>query len=163
VHLRQQHQHRLKTAIKWVLVKEKQTLSEFTKALAGEGVNVNGSKVAQAVFIVTYVDFKTKCVFNGSELGKEYSAKGVLEQLGSKQEIAVKINKEQEIGVKQGNTPYCPKESQQCLGHNHEKEYNHGKENVLELLLKPQKSYNDMPDEMPDKRKKKRQSKSLHM
>ena len=31
---------------------------------------------------ITYVDLKTKCVFNGSDVGKEYSAKGILERLG---------------------------------------------------------------------------------
>lgn len=81
--LRQVHQQRLKTAIKWVLVKKKISLHEFKEALAKEGVNVvlrqsnNGN-----IYGITYVDFKTKCVFNGSDLGKEYSAKGIFEQLG---------------------------------------------------------------------------------
>ncbi len=29
------------------------------------------------IFGITYVDHRTKCVFNGSDLGKQYSAKGI--------------------------------------------------------------------------------------
>lgn len=88
--LRQEHQRRLKTAIKWVLVKEKQTLGEFTRALAREGVNVVLRESSQGnIYGITYVDFKTKCVFNGSNLGKEFSAKGVLEQLKPEQKLEV--------------------------------------------------------------------------
>ncbi len=32
------------------------------------------------IYGITYVDFKTKCVFNGSDLGKEYGAKAILER-----------------------------------------------------------------------------------
>ncbi|MFN0257285.1 relaxase/mobilization nuclease domain-containing protein [Pedobacter ureilyticus] len=35
------------------------------------------------VFGVTYVDHKQKCVFNGSDLGKDYSAKAMMERLAS--------------------------------------------------------------------------------
>jgi hypothetical protein len=31
---------------------------------------------------LTYIDGNTKCVFNGSDVGKEYSAKGILEKCG---------------------------------------------------------------------------------
>src|SRR3546814_11355800 len=33
------------------------------------------------IYGITYVDHTTGCVFNGSALGKEYSAKGILERL----------------------------------------------------------------------------------
>ncbi|MNX78671.1 hypothetical protein D3C86_1102760 [compost metagenome] len=32
---------------------------------------------------ITYVDHTTKCVFNGSSLGKEYSAKAIQERCGT--------------------------------------------------------------------------------
>lgn len=34
------------------------------------------------IYGLTYVDHRTACVFNGSTLGKPYSAKGVLERCG---------------------------------------------------------------------------------
>lgn len=61
--LRQIHQQRLKTAIKWVLVKEKQFIEDFTKSLAKEGVQVVLRQNGQgAIYGLTYIDFKTKCV-----------------------------------------------------------------------------------------------------
>ena len=84
--LRQEHQQRLKTAIKWVLMKEKQTLSEFTKSLAKEGITVVLRESSSGnVYGLTYVDFRSKCVFNGSNLGKEFSAKGILERTNQEQ------------------------------------------------------------------------------
>jgi hypothetical protein len=38
------------------------------------------------IYGVTYVDHQTKCVFNGSILGKQYSAKGILERCGMSSE-----------------------------------------------------------------------------
>jgi hypothetical protein len=35
------------------------------------------------IYGITYVDHQTKCVFNGSDLGKAYSAKLILERTGS--------------------------------------------------------------------------------
>lgn len=32
------------------------------------------------IYGLTYVDHKTKCVFNGSDLGKQYSANGIQER-----------------------------------------------------------------------------------
>src|SRR5690606_16439629 len=33
------------------------------------------------VYGITYIDHRTKCVFNGSDLGKPYTAKGILDRL----------------------------------------------------------------------------------
>jgi glucokinase len=86
--LKQMHQQKLKTSIEWVLVKEKKTMTEFTQALAREGINVVLRQSAQGnIYGITYVDFRTKCVFNGSDLGKEFSAKGIVEQLRPKQNL----------------------------------------------------------------------------
>ncbi len=32
------------------------------------------------IYGITYVDHQTKCVFNGTDLGKQYSAKGIMER-----------------------------------------------------------------------------------
>ncbi len=44
------------------------------------------------IYGLTYIDFKNKCVFNGSDLGKEFSAKAILEQINLVQDF----NKEKE-------------------------------------------------------------------
>lgn len=65
-----------------------QTLSEFKEALAREGINVVLRQGANGnIYGLTYVDFNSKCVFNGSDLGKESIAKGILEQLRAEQKL----------------------------------------------------------------------------
>jgi hypothetical protein len=55
---------------------KKQSLIEFAQSLATERVNVilRQSKEGH-IYGITYIDFNNKCVFNGSDLGKEFSAK----------------------------------------------------------------------------------------
>ena len=50
--------------------------------LKSEGIHVvlRKSKDGQ-LYGITYVDHTTQCVFNGSSLGKEFSAKGILENV----------------------------------------------------------------------------------
>lgn len=57
------------------------SISEFINGLKKQGVHVllrqneNG-----LIYGITYIDHRSRCVFNGSELGKNYSAKAVLER-----------------------------------------------------------------------------------
>jgi hypothetical protein len=85
--LRQEHKKRLKNAINWSFLKKPdQNLSNLIEALAKEKIHViirqNESGI---VYGITYIDHQTKCVFNGSDLGKQYSAKGILERCGEKE------------------------------------------------------------------------------
>ncbi|RYE54568.1 MAG: hypothetical protein EOP48_12045 [Sphingobacteriales bacterium] len=45
------------------------------------------------------MDFKTKSVFNGSDLGKGYSAKGILDRCWVSESMAVKIKQKQALGM----------------------------------------------------------------
>ncbi len=76
---RQSHKTRVKNAIDLAFLKQpKQSLSGFTKALEKEGINTVVRQNAEGIIYgITYVDHRTKCVFNGSILGnntvrKEY-------------------------------------------------------------------------------------------
>jgi hypothetical protein len=77
--LRQPFERRLKTAIEWsFLQRPQQTLKEFTRALEKENINTLLRQNEQGIIYgITYVDHHTKCVFNGSDLGKQYSAAGI--------------------------------------------------------------------------------------
>lgn len=79
----------LQTKIKWLLLKKEQTLQEFTRGLISEEIKlVNRQSEEGNIYGLTYIDLKNKCVFNGSDLGKEFSASAVLHQL--KQEVKLK-------------------------------------------------------------------------
>ena len=79
--LKEQHSKRLKVSIDWILNKAQVDLPTFVRALEKEHINVVLRKGKDGiVFGITYVDHKTKCVFNGSDLGKAYSAKAIMKK-----------------------------------------------------------------------------------
>jgi hypothetical protein len=75
-------QRRLKNTINLALVnKNNISLNDLKVQLEKEGINTVFRKSETGLLYgVTYVDHTTKNVFNGSSLGKEYSAKGILER-----------------------------------------------------------------------------------
>lgn len=146
-------------------VKEKQTLNEFTKALAREGINVILRLSAEGnVYGLTYIDFRTKCVFNGSDLGKEFSAKGILDCLSQQQkQEGFEQTQKQSNEIRQGKTAAIYAKQKQGQEQNHDKESGQKQANVLELLMKPEQSNNLAPKEFLQKKRKKKQSRGLRM
>jgi hypothetical protein len=72
---------RIKNGIDLALLNKKPTLSELTKSLEKQGINILLRTNSEGILYgITYVDHTTKCVFNGSSLGKEYSAKAIQER-----------------------------------------------------------------------------------
>lgn len=60
------------------------SLPQLAKALEKEGIHlILRQNTAGMVYGITYVDHHSRCVFNGSALGKGYSAKAVQERLAS--------------------------------------------------------------------------------
>lgn len=86
--------NRLKNAVDLALFGKNISLSELTKLLEKEGINLICRKNTEgSIYGITYVDHTAKCVFNGSVLGKQYSAKAIQERCGlidsTKQNFAV--------------------------------------------------------------------------
>jgi len=71
----------VKNALKMAFFREHIISPEkLSKILEGESINMILRKSREGqLYGITYVDHKTRCVFNGSSLGKEYSAKGIQE------------------------------------------------------------------------------------
>ena len=93
------HKSRIKNTIDMALLNpKKMSIQELKKTLALSGINMvfrqNGEGL---LYGITYVDHQTQCVFNGSALGKQYSAKAILERCrfndGSQQKASVFKNK----------------------------------------------------------------------
>jgi hypothetical protein len=79
---RQPHRQRLMTAIDWALHGRKLSLDELAEVLRKEQVTlVIRQNKDGVVYGLTYIDKKTQCVFNGSDLGRAYSANAVMERL----------------------------------------------------------------------------------
>ena len=79
--LKSPHVKRVKTSIDWILKSPAKGMDAFVLALEKEQISaVLWKGKADVLYGITYIDHKTKSVFNGSELGKEYSAKAVMEK-----------------------------------------------------------------------------------
>jgi len=151
----------LKSAIDWVMVKPPRSIDEFVKALEKEKIAVvlrrseNGK-----IYGLTYIDYRTKAVFNGSDLGKEYSAKAIIEKCA------------REIIKQQATKLEIPKQLP-LLGnekHNFSLDYDFQKEHAnnlnlqlekaIELVMRPIEEYDQIPYELKkeQERKKKRHS-----
>ncbi|OIV41714.1 relaxase/mobilization nuclease domain-containing protein [Flavobacterium johnsoniae] len=75
---------RTRNAIDLLLLKYPSlTLSQLETRLANQGITAVIRKNEQGlIYGMTYIDHNTRCVFNGSSLGTEYAAKGLLQRLG---------------------------------------------------------------------------------
>lgn len=83
--VKQSHAKRLKTAIDYALLKKSgaglsQLINDLNKGRISMVLRQNKEGI---IYGITYVDHQTKSVFNGSDLGKAYSAKMILERTGS--------------------------------------------------------------------------------
>jgi hypothetical protein len=80
--IRSPNKSRIKSAIDMAFIKDSIiVLPQLIKALEKEGINtVLRQNDDGILYGITYVDHKTKCVFNGSALGKAFSAKGIQER-----------------------------------------------------------------------------------
>jgi hypothetical protein len=77
---------RVKNAIDTALLRERALpITELARLLQKEGIHTVFRKSAEGLLYgITYVDHTTKNVFNGSSLGKQYSAKAIEERCGLK-------------------------------------------------------------------------------
>lgn len=79
---RQQYKEKLRSGIEFIMKsKDPQNMQELSEALDKAAIRVVLRHNAEGLLYgMTYIDMKTKCVFNGSSLGKSYSAKGMQER-----------------------------------------------------------------------------------
>lgn len=84
--LKQPHAKRLRAAIDFALLKKSGSgLGQLINDLNKEKISVVLRQNKEGtIYGITYVDHQTKCVFNGSDLGKSYSAKMIQERTGTK-------------------------------------------------------------------------------
>ncbi len=163
-HLRTPHKRHVKNAIDWMLTgnKEKLSLEKLKEALKKEGVDIVLRENKEGIIYgITYIDHKNRVVFNGSDLGKAYSAKGLLERLQySPPDIKVEPVKQKQKHT-QSIKPGVPHESNGHSGwSSSEPISNTSQRSLLELLTDPNHSPSFVPYELTKdvhrKRKKKK-------
>ena len=150
---------RIKNAVDKKLLSKKISIPELISALEKQGIHTVLRQNANGILYgITYVDHQTKCVFNGSVLGKAYSAKAIQERClperVSGQDLLRHPDPKQNIGLQPQTTAAA--ETKEV-----DKEYQSvsiltGKENVLEVLTQAENTSNYLPNQLKKKRKKKK-------
>jgi len=103
------------------------------------------------IYGLSYIDQVNKTIFNGSDLGKNYSAAAIIDSLQYKQAVHVAVPGDQ---ITQKNTPASVNTNQIHTGH--------GVHSLLAELLDPLDPNATLPDQFgPKKKKKKRRNLNL--
>jgi hypothetical protein len=156
---RMPHKTRVKNAIDMFLTGKKATLSDLIKALEKQGIHValrqNNSGL---IYGITYVDHQTKCVFNGSVLGKQYSAKAIQERCQQK------TIPEQKLPPHSAQEPTGLQPQANAFEAEIKVQPNSVQitapikeiENILDALMQPEYASNYLPYQLKKKRKKRR-------
>ncbi|MGC4038329.1 MAG: relaxase/mobilization nuclease domain-containing protein [Chitinophagaceae bacterium] len=153
--LKTPHTKRLRTIIDYTLFKNHHlTIETFIRLLQQEGIStvlrINKEGI---IYGVTYVDHKTKCVFNGSELGNGYSAKNLLEKCDrDENKISASISEQ------------TKKNQQSEMNDDYSKQQSIGQSKSIEILndvINPTRTIDYVPYQLTkaSKRKKKKQLK----
>lgn len=156
--LREPFKQSLKEKIDTALAANSASMQDFTAMLAKEQINIIIRRNAEGrIYGITFIDNKSYCVFNGSDLGKQYSAAGMLLQLESKiipvETQSPKVDKSQ-----RGNT------TEQVIGQEKKQavEKELSKNLVTEQLMDAKQNAGNIPSQlMKRKRKKKRKNLGL--
>lgn len=148
--LRQPDKKRLKSSIDWVLAKSPVSQDALIIALKKEGVQAVLRENKQGlIFGITFIDFRTKAVFNGSDVGKTYSIAGIRASLESGQH---------DLGKAPKPTPETAQTKE--FGESREPFQNTGsqpsQDGLLKELLEHEKNLTRVPAELLKKKKKKR-------
>jgi hypothetical protein len=150
--LKQEHKKHLKTSIDWILVSPPKSLETFKQALEKEKISlVTRQNDNGIVYGLTYIDHSTKCVFNGSDIGKEYSAKAILAKCGISQSITAQ---EKSMESKMSNLGQIGI----ALDFNKHQAQKQDLTNPLDAVTTPTEEFNWLPYELKKQKKNKRKS-----
>lgn len=84
--------NRIRSAVDGALLRRDMDLEKVVSVLQREGIDVVLRKSAGGqLYGITYVDHAARCVLNGSVLGKNYSAKGMLVRCGNSAKAAEEL------------------------------------------------------------------------
>lgn len=161
---RQPHKTRIKNEIDRLFIGKMPTLDELVKQLERKGIYVAlRQNDAGLIYGITYVDHQTKCVFNGSALGKQYSAKAMQERCGCKE--AVKPELLPQPGQKTERVP-LPAQTIGSGVDNTSQDYNTAPATtsatgILDALLQPEHVSDYLPGQLKKKRRKKKKRKDI--
>jgi hypothetical protein len=153
--LRIPNKQKLQTTVGWILHQQPKGLGDFARSLEKQHINGILRRSAEGqVFGITYVDHTTKTVFNGSDLGKEYSAKAVLEKCGEmvlKPELLNQKQVYEQKSQRSQQKEFNRKKSSCAIPHS-----KRPSKNLLDTVLRPSHTNDFVPQEFLQKKKKRK-------
>lgn len=146
--LRQPHKQRVRNSVDFALARHPgQSLDTLANSLKKDRIQLILRQNAQGlVYGITYVDHTSKCVFNGSDLGKSYSANALRERCDPKQVLMQELKQSQSIPSNQEPAPLLSGK----LGE------------ILNDLLQPEEHNQMIASELRQEELRKRKRKRLH-
>jgi len=152
---KQPNKVRVKNAVDLALLRyPNHSIQSLVKSLEKDGINtVLRQNNEGIIYGITYVDHRTKSVFNGSDLGKQYSAKGIQDRC---KQIENRIHPLQQQVVQQmeAQNQATDKEQRSTVG----QVINLTITKALDDLLQPSQSNNYLPHQLKKTKKKKRKN-----
>jgi hypothetical protein len=146
---------RVKNAVDLALIRQpNHSIESLVKSLEKEAISTVLRKNKEGIIYgITYVDHRTKSVFNGSDLGKQYSAKGI-------EERCRQIEKLQPTQITTRQTEKQLEAPNQTINEEQKNNFEHRPasaiSNALADLLQTSQSNNYVPNQLKKVKKKKR-------
>lgn len=154
---RVKHKARVKNLIDLALLKQPHSLQSLREALQKQGVYIVVRASEQGgVYGLTYVDQKTKCVFNGSVLGKAYSAKGLLQRCVDPAESAAVARQKQSEKYRETGQVRSKKTEFSALPGASGPVFTAGRDHLLSDLFAVETNGEQIPWQLKKTRKRKR-------
>ncbi len=155
---RMPYKTRIRNAIDMALLGKRPTLLGLIKALEKQGIHTAlRTNETGMMYGITYVDHQTKSVFNGSALGKQYSAKAIQERCVSEPDL-LPHPAQKPIGLQ----PQATASAAETKAHQNEPQIAttpKGTETILDALMQPEQAPDYVPGQLK-KNKKKRKRKN---
>lgn len=150
---RLEHKKYLKTSIDWILHRPPATLEQLRQSLQNEKISmVLRQNEKGIIYGITFIDHRSKCVFNGSDIGKDYSAKAILEKCNKGEMIA-----DQQRPVQSQNI--IRTKTEKSLANTESPELNQSQGSIIGELTTPAEQQQQLPYELRKRKKNKRKPK----
>ncbi len=129
-------------------------LEGLVKTLEKEGIHTVLRQNEQGrIYGITYIDHKNKVVFNGSDLGKAYSAKAILERCSQQSQAEIQFPSKRQDKLPAGKDMAADTTAGEPQVTN---ENIPAEKDLLEILLQPEDTYLPVPFQLKKTRKKKK-------
>lgn len=155
---------RVRNEIDRLFIRKRPSLDEVINELQKKGIYVTLRRNdGGLIYGITYIDHQSKAVFNGSDLGKQYSAKVMQERCWPKevlrQDLLSQPAAKQDIGLQ----PQATAAAETKISENaFEPGFNSkGTDTILDALIQPEKTTDYVPGQLKKKGRKKKRRKNI--